>query len=234
MILYQQIRKKFWLKFKAFWNHQIFPESCLICQENIGKVNCCSIPGICRHCWGNLPRSGTIFTEIELHERKCPLLFPFFYRDHLAKAIKLLKFRQKFIWANFLAESLLQENIQPFYQNHFLPEVIIPIPLSHRRFRERGFNQSLEISKTIAAKLALPIDTTSFIRQKETEKQSTLSAIERSRNIKNAFTAQKQPSYKHVAILDDVFTTGNTIKSFTQTLFQSGIQKVDIWVAAKD
>lgn len=114
-----------------------------------------------------------------------------------------------------------------------MPECIIPVPLHRRRLRQRGFNQALEIAKPLAKKLQLPVDFKTCIRTKHTRPQSELSAKKRQQNIKNAFTLKKPITAKHVAIVDDVMTTGNTVTELSALLRNNGVTTIEIWCCAR-
>jgi ComF family protein len=114
-----------------------------------------------------------------------------------------------------------------------LPEVIIPMPLHPSRTRERGFNQSVEMGKILSKKLNIPLDTKSCQRIKKTKVQRLLSKKARTENMRKAFSVALRSSYRHVVILDDVFTTGASIDSLAKQLKQAGILKIEVWCIAR-
>lgn len=118
-------------------------------------------------------------------------------------------------------------------QNVTLPELIIPVPLHPKRYRQRGFNQTLEIAKIITRELSIPIDNDCCQRIKNTDHQISLTAKQRQQNIKGAFQAIKTPNARHIAILDDVMTTGATTNELAKTLRETGVSQIDIWVCAR-
>ena len=120
-------------------------------------------------------------------------------------------------------------------RNHanILPELIIPVPLHPKRYQQRGFNQTLEIAKIIARELSIPIDNSCCLHIKNTAHQVSLTAKQRQKNIKNAFQMIKTPGAKHIAILDDVMTTGATANELAKTLKFTGVSQVDVWVCAR-
>ena len=128
---------------------------------------------------------------------------------------------------------LLARKINRFYTSTHQkpPELIIPIPLHKKRLQERGFNQALEMAKIISKKLKITIDYSSCIRIKNTQAQSLLSSKNRQTNLKQAFTLIKPITANHIAILDDVITTGHTIQEFLSIL-PLHVKKIDIWCCA--
>lgn len=143
-----------------------------------------------------------------------------------------LKFNHALLNARILGE-LLAEKIHLWYQQQPLPEFIIPMPLHTKRLKERGFNQALEIARPISSSLGIPIDKTSCQRIKHTFAQATLHADQRQANIKKAFKVTSDLANKHIAVLDDVITTGNTITEFCRTLKKAGAGKIDVWCCAR-
>lgn len=113
------------------------------------------------------------------------------------------------------------------------PELIIPVPLHTSRYRERGYNQSLEIARTLSSRIAVPVDYRSCIRTHATQPQTELTAKERRRNMKRAFTLAKPVNASHVAILDDVATTGATVNELAKALRKAGVKRIDVWVCAR-
>ena len=135
-------------------------------------------------------------------------------------------------YARFLGE-LFVPLLKSKYENKPLPECIIPMPLHQTRLQERGFNQATEIAKPIAKALNVPINHKIVYRQKETLRQSQLSKKKRRRNMQSAFLVNQTMTQKHVAVLDDVITTGETILSLCKALKNAGIKTIDVWCLAK-
>ena len=94
-------------------------------------------------------------------------------------------------------------------------DVIVPIPLHPKRLRERGYNQSEYIAKGISEITGIPVDTTLVARVRNTPKQALLEGENRKNNMVNAFAVNNpaQLKDKHILIVDDLITTGETVKS---------------------
>lgn len=112
------------------------------------------------------------------------------------------------------------------------PDILIPVPLHARRQRERGFNQAIEIAKPVARQLGLTMDIHSCRRTKTTPPQSDLPRKERLKNVKGAFEVIK-PVHGHMAIIDDVMTTGSTAHELAKSLILAGAASVEVWVCAR-
>lgn len=156
---------------------------------------------------------------------------PFDYNFPVDHMITQLKFNENLLYAKLLG-TLLAKKISLHYENSPHPTLIIPVPLHKKRLQERGFNQALEIAKTVSAILKIKINTTSCLRKKHTTAQSSLNASERKENIKHSFELIHPISAAHIAILDDVITTGETVKALANTISPSGAIQIDFWSCA--
>ena len=113
------------------------------------------------------------------------------------------------------------------------PEAILPVPLHRSRLRERGFNQALEIARPVARRLKIPLLKNYCERTRATAEQSTLPAKERQKNVRGVFEVMRGSGYEHIAIVDDVMTTGQTVNELATVLRQSGVKRIDVWVCAR-
>ena len=156
----------------------------------------------------------------------------FHYHPPIDNLLLSLKFNNRLVNAKILGE-LLASHLYAQYQAKDKPEIIIPVPLHPQRLRERGYNQALELARPIAKRLKIKIDKSKVVRVKNTLAQALLPAKKRERNIKQAFSIMKKRSYKHVAIIDDVITTGNTVAELGKMLYWDGANKIDVWCCAK-
>lgn len=114
-----------------------------------------------------------------------------------------------------------------------IPRIVIPTPLAHRRYRERGFNQSREIALPIARAFGLELRSDLMVRQRDTGEQAGLAQSERRRNVRNAFAVVKPLPAAHIAILDDVVTTGSTAGEMAKVLRRAGAERVEVWAVAR-
>jgi ComF family protein len=128
---------------------------------------------------------------------------------------------------------MLSETIKKRYANQLLPDLLLPVPLHYKRIAERGFNQALEIARIIAKSLQIPIDAKSCIRVRNTAAQAELKSDKRKANVARAFQCIKPIAAKHVAIVDDVVTTGNTVRELSKVLHKAGVERIDVWCIAR-
>ena len=114
------------------------------------------------------------------------------------------------------------------------PQALLPVPLHAARLRQRGYDQALELARPIARALALPLRTDLLRRVRATAPQSELGAAARERNLRGAFAVRDVAGLPaHVALLDDVFTTGATLHAAAEALHRAGVARIDAWVCAR-
>ena len=114
-----------------------------------------------------------------------------------------------------------------------LPECLIPVPLHRRRLWRRGYNQALELGRTIAEHCELQLLPTAARRVRATADQIGMTASQRRRNVRNAFSVELDLSGRHVALIDDVMTTGATLDALAQACKRAGAVRVEAWCAAR-
>lgn len=112
-------------------------------------------------------------------------------------------------------------------------DVIIPMPLHPSRIKERGFNQSLEVAKVMAKHHSIRLDSSSCHRIKNTPPQASLAPKERIKNMQGAFDCTADFSGQHIALVDDVMTTGASLNALAKTLKEAGATKVSCYVIAR-
>lgn len=113
------------------------------------------------------------------------------------------------------------------------PATLIPVPLHRTRLRERGYNQALELARPIARQLGIPLAPDALERVRPTRAQSELGALDRRRNVRGAFVVRGRTLPDHVALVDDVMTTGATLSECARVLKRAGVARVDVWVVAR-
>lgn len=115
-----------------------------------------------------------------------------------------------------------------------VPEVLMPVPLSRCRLSERGYNQSQELAHALGSGLGVRTDASILQRTRVTQPQTDLDRLARRRNVRDAFSVRtaRQP-HRHVALVDDVMTTGATLAECARQLRRSGVARVDVWAMAR-
>ncbi len=112
------------------------------------------------------------------------------------------------------------------------PDCLVPVPLHWRRRLLRHFNQAGEIAHTVGSQLRLPV-VDACRRTRATPAQSGLGARDRKRNLRDAFEVKYPVEGLHIALVDDVLTTGSTAAELARTLMRQGAKRVDVWTLAR-
>lgn len=155
---------------------------------------------------------------------------PYRYAYPLDHLVRGLKFRNELACGRVLGELFARCVLARGEQ---LPEAIVPVPLAPRRYRERGYNQASELALAIRRVTGSAVKTDVVIRQRETAEQAGLDRKARRKNVRGAFTAVAPLRARSVAILDDVVTTGSTVRELAAVLQQAGAEQVAVWAIAR-
>lgn len=224
----------------------IYTPRCLLCGHPGQKRDGEAID-LCGSCQSRLPLNETacFICALPLPENtvagsicgRCQKKQPAFdvslsvfrYQQPAVWLVQQLKFNERLSHARVLGNMLAYEVLKC----ELLPECIIPVPLYKRRLRQRGFNQSVELAKPVAQKTGLPMELSLVERVRSTESQTGLDAKQRRKNIKGAFRIVGPVAYRHVAIIDDVVTTGSTVNEIARLLKKAGVECVEVWSLAR-
>lgn len=230
----------------GFLVQRVYPPRCLLCGH-AGQKQGYQAVDLCGFCQQRLPLnlSACVSCALPLPQDTPPeaicgrcqtqppafdlCLSLFRYEQPIVWLIQQLKFNDRLAHARLLGGMLAQQTL--LYDS--LPQCIIPVPLFRKRLRQRGFNQSVELAKPVAKSTGLPLELNLVERVKQTESQTALDAKKRRKNIKGAFRVVKDIPYEHVAIIDDVVTTGSTVNELARVLKKAGVKQVDIWSIAR-
>lgn len=113
------------------------------------------------------------------------------------------------------------------------PEALLPIPLHLSRLRQRGYNQAAEIARCLSRRLRLPVRRDLLLRVRATAPQPGLGLRERRRNLRGAFALGTGELPAHVALIDDVMTSGATVGAAAMLLRSAGVQRIEVWTLAR-
>jgi len=222
---------------------RLYPVTCVLCGvRGHGGLDLC--PGClsdlpynrhhCARCALPLPAGNPAGALCGQCQRKPPPFdvchAAFRYEDPLPALVGGAKFRSRLELARLLGQCLARVVCE---QTAEMPDVILPVPLHARRLRERGYNQALEIARAVSRETGVPIDRTSCARVLSTAPQAGLEQKARRRNVRGAFQVVRSLPGSHVAILDDVVTTGSTVSELTRILRKAGASRVDVWAVAR-
>lgn len=186
------------------WNRQ----ACPVCARPVAT------PGLCAPCVSRQPA---------FERAQAPLVYAF----PVDRLLQRLKYGRYLPHARLLGE-LTGHRLRRLAER---PAAIVPVPLHWRRFRSRGFNQASEIASIVARVTRVPLRDICR-RRKNTPPLWSLPPPERRRQVAGAFECRHAPP-KHVAVLDDVLTTGATAEALAVTLLRHGARRVDVWAVAR-
>lgn len=220
---------------------------CSLCLANIQNNN--NIIDICQTCKKNLPIIKTACTSCNLPLPftgvcgqciQAPPIFykaiaPYQYKFPIDSLITQFKYQSKWSMGRLLADLLIEQLELNYAQGLAKPDYLIYVPQTKKRLKKRGFNQAEMLSTWLAKKLNLPIYHQLITRVKDTPPQQGLTAKERTKNLKHAFNINSKLNVKdsHIAIVDDVLTTGSTVNTIAQLLLEQGAKRVDVYAIAR-
>lgn len=222
--------------------YALFPGRCIVCDKASDRaIDLCiecerslSIINIyCNTCGLPTTAPTTCCGNCNSQTYPCYRSLSLLNYDKLtAKLIYQLKYGNNFAAVRVLSHLFSQHLKQQYTEA--LPQLIIPVPLHWRRLHKRSYNQAQLIAKTIGKQLNIKITNHSCRRIKPTPAQQNLNRMQRKNNIRGAFASKQLGGVFHVAIIDDVITTGETVGELTRCLQrrQPGL-RVDAWSLAR-
>ncbi len=225
---------------KRFINWLI-PKTCMQCARKIRELNCI----YCEQCSDELPyskhschRCGQPFSGFSNYCGRCVSKLPAFdacfcafeYSAPISNAICRFKYAEQPQMARYLARLMIDELLS---QEIEIPEAIIAVPMHRSSLRKRGYNQSHELAKHFSKRLNVPLLTNTLSKTKATPRQATQSLSQRKINQKGSFQVVKDIKFNHIAIVDDVVTTGATAQEIAKTLKKNGVDYVQVWGIAR-
>ncbi|NYA44867.1 DNA utilization protein GntX [Serratia fonticola] len=218
---------------------------CWLCRQPLRLVQ----QGICSYCLRTLPAkpcccpvcglpSGDPHQPCGRCLQKAPpwqaLVFVSDYRPPISTLVKNFKFQQTPALAPTLARLILLHWLQAHREQHLnRPEVILAVPLQDKRCWRRGYNQSELLALPLARWLGCEYRPAALRRIRATAPQQQLIARLRRRNLRGAFRCDENLAGKHVALLDDVVTTGSTMAEIATLLQKQGIASLQIWCVCR-
>ena len=205
----------------------LYPPKCVICG-NILEESIQNVEFACKNCK----------TKLEYYRRDCEflhgigsfdaLVFSFQYKDVIRKLILDYKFENKKYLYDFFAHELAFRIKKFCLKNTVQIDFIIAVPISFKRYLERGYNQSLLVANKISQILNIPIAKHCLIKYKNNKRQSELSHYERKKNAEGVYKilSNKKINGKNILLIDDIYTTGATVNECSITLKNAGVNYI--------
>lgn len=210
----------------------IYPQVCGIC----GKLDSKSLCNRCKIKLGKEFRFQTDSYEKDIDKNFIEHNYFFKYENTIRNQILSLKFKEKpYIYKTI---SYFLKNNRKSFEKLEKYDIIIIVPISNRRKLERGYNQSYIIAKEISKFMNIPIELNVLIKTKNIVPQSSLNKKQREENVKGVYSVKNITKIynKKILVIDDIYTTGNTVNECAKVLVENGIKKTNIGVLtiAKD
>ncbi|NWB93404.1 ComF family protein [Pseudomonas agarici] len=220
-------------------------QTCLLCDEPADSTYPLCTPceselpwllAYCQTCALPLPMAGLTCG----HCLKRPPSFeqviaPWSYHFPLDSLITRFKHQSQWPLGRLLAELLTEALRERFNNGLSRPDLLLPVPLALKRQRQRGFNQAAMLMNWLGRSLKIATDEHRLLRTQDTVAQQDLDARARRRNLLNAFALAPGARVDglHLALVDDVLTTGATAESLARLLLKAGARRVDVYCLAR-
>jgi ComF family protein len=201
----------------------LFPPRCCLCAFSGASLDL----DLCGFCRADLPWN-TRHTRDELSV--------FRFEHPVDDLIRRLKYQGVLANARVLGVLLAQAVRE---RGAELPKLLVPVPLHIARLRERGFNQANALARYAGRLLEIPRASHALRRIRDTPSQTAFDVGERHRNVRGAFAVNGSRALRrlleagHVAVVDDVVTTGSTFNEVRAVLLAAGVRQVDLWAVAR-
>ncbi|OAB60646.1 hypothetical protein AY599_09295 [Leptolyngbya valderiana BDU 20041] len=219
----------------------IYPPVCLICGlAGRRGLDCCRtcerdlarVEAGCRRCGLELVRSVELCGRCTTRLPAFDAAFPAFaYRGPVEGLIQRFKFGGDLAAGRVLAQLMARRIEAEAWPR---PQLLVPVPLHVRRRWRRGFNQSEMLCRDLSRQLQVLPWAPALRRARSTRAQSDLPADRRRGNVRGAFAVHRlPPGARHIALVDDVMTTGSTLDECARVLKRTGVERVDVWVVAR-
>lgn len=220
----------------------IAPAACRFC----GKTDAHAEMDLCADCRMRLPWNTSacpgcampaalpvLCAECQRHPRAFDTAWAAFtHAPPVSLAIHALKYRAAFDQSRLLGRLMadgLGQRAEP------LPQLLLPVPLHRWRLMRRGYNQALQLARAMASHLDIEIDAHSPKRVRATPAQvDQQTAAQRRRNLRGAFRIDRELSGMHVALLDDVMTTGSTLEELARAAREAGAERIEAWAVTRE
>ncbi len=216
-------------RFYKFFNPLLslfIPSSCIFCDEELTSDR----RSICAPCYDKLPQLSQSLLQV-LKDEITPqyfnnLFIVFEFSKEIQTMIHLLKYKRYLTFAEYFASSIRKQIAKPVY------DWVTAVPLNPVRYRERGYNQSALIAKSLANLLSVPFKEDILERKKRTVSQTGLSREARRSNVRDAFHLLRTAEGKRILLVDDVITTGSTLNECAKVLRHGKAALVDMAAVA--
>ncbi|NRF48380.1 ComF family protein [Pseudomonas stutzeri] len=226
------------------YNWSIVEHHCLLCDERCEGQPLCSpceadlpwLDGRCTVCAVPLPSRGLVCGEcLKRPPSYDHVEVPWRFAFPVDALITRFKHQARWPYGRLLGERLAHHLEHAFAEGLPRPDLLLPVPLARRRLRQRGFNQAQMLADWLSRPLGIATDARVLERVLDTPAQQQLDAATRRRNLRQAFAIATAADVKgrHLALVDDVLTTGATAEALARLLKRAGAERVDVYCLAR-
>lgn len=211
----------------------LFPNRCLECNRIIPASAL-----VCELCFDQIHFTHHQFAENNPLKEKCALLFP------IENALALMQFEQESLSRKIVHQlkyasrekvgiTVAEWTAERLDFGGKKPDLLVSVPLHPKKLRERGYNQLHLFTETLSEKIKIPFDH-QIIKRNFYRKAQALKDKQHRDETENLFSISRKIENQHILLIDDVFTTGNTISSVAWEFLKSGNNRVSVLVMAVD
>ncbi len=211
-----------------------FEARCPLCQRSTSD-------SVCSYCWAKLKQCQLPISQA-FDKAPIPVVSWGEYSGDLRRAIATFKYENQPSLGYPLGKALGERwkalaGISPYIQLTLTPVIAVPIPMHPAKLKKRGFNQAEIIAEAFCATTNMSLERAGLRRIRETEAQFSLSVHEREKNLADAFLPNPQWKRRspkaNILLIDDIYTTGATVKAASQALHSAGFNVVGVAVVAR-
>ena len=215
----------------------ICPATCPMCDEILAKnEKICTecdkklvyiFEPKCKKCGKELDDEGREYCfdcSVKKHYFKTGIA-AFKYNSMISKSIYKFKYHNRRSYAVFYGDAIGEKYSREISRWNI--DVIIPVPIHYKRRVKRGYNQAELIAKELGKKLGIPVDEKYLYRISNTKPMKELDKTARKKNVEKAFKIYRNVvEYKKIILVDDIYTTGNTLDACAKVLLDAGASEV--------
>lgn len=195
---------------------------CLHCGRPLARTSCAEYCHECIKVFGSKVTSMSFFSSSVTSGRAL-----FLYQGAIKKSMYRFKYSNKREYAGSFARYAVEKYADWIRENQI--EIIVPVPMYDKKKRKRGYNQAETFAREFSKQTGIPMDAKLVKRIRDTIPQKGLSDVERKNNMKNAFQKRKSiVQYRHVLVVDDIYTTGATVQAVAQEIKNKGECQVHV------
>ena len=208
----------------------VYPQVCLMCGRPVQN-------DLCNKCkiFLNTQQIIGIDNYVSNEEKEYDEhLYLYGYEGLIRKLILKYKFKEKtYLYKIFIKNLKKNKKIYVFLKKY---DIIIPVPISKKRKKQRGYNQSSLLAQEISKDFNMEYNEKCLIKLAHTKPQSSLSKEDRIKNVKNVYSVKNSEKIinRNILLIDDIYTTGNTVNECSRILKLAGAKHVDVITIAKD